>query len=76
VVKGLILLLDYYGNKNNDQGDLRISLTQEQYASFLCLTREYLNKIFRELKRKKIIEISKNGYLHIPSIPRLLAESA
>jgi len=76
VVKGLVMLVDYYGTREHDKATLRISLTQEQLSSLFCMTREYLNKILQELKNKKLVTVTKSGYVHVPSVKLLQEESA
>lgn len=75
VIDNLLLLAEYYGDVDQKGGyTIRILLTQEQLASMLCITREYLNKNLKKIKTKKLINISKKGKIHIPNITLLKQE--
>lgn len=76
LVQGLLLLSDLYGEFEGDACTLRISFTQEQFASYLGMSREYFNKIINGLKKLKVIRTSESGNLIIPSLAALRGASA
>jgi len=50
-----------------------MSLTQEQLASLLCITRESLSKTLKIAKQKGIIVVD-HGYIRIPKLSVLKKE--
>lgn len=70
IVRWLLFMEKYYGDTKGNQSTLRISLTQEQIASFTSLTRESVNKYLQLLKRKKQIKIQK-GKISINNLEAL-----
>lgn len=74
VVSELLLLADYYGDPCGKGCVLRIVLTQEQLASVLCITREYLSKMLKKIKLKKLIVVDKEGRISIPNLAGLKQE--
>lgn len=67
----LIRLSNSYGNKT-DQGILvDIQLTNQELAKFCASTRESINRMLSELKKKSIIEMDEEGKILIKDISYL-----
>lgn len=64
VIAELLFLAKFHGDKHGLRYTLRVSLTQEELANMLCISREYLNKTLQKIKAKKLISEQK-GYLEI-----------
>lgn len=73
VIAELLFLAKFHGNKHGVQYTLRVSLTQEELANMLCISREYLNKTLQKIKFKKLISEQK-GYLKILDLTALKKE--
>lgn len=74
VLSQILLMAGYYGHEVNSEIVLRISLTQEQMANMLCISREYFSKTLKKIKIKKLITIDGRGQIKIPSIKKIEEE--
>lgn len=73
VIAELLFLAKFHGDQHGAQCTLRVSLTQEELANMLCISREYLNKTLQKIKLKKLIS-EQRGYLKILDIKALKKE--
>ncbi len=74
VLSQILLMAGYYGSEVDSEVILRISLTQEQMANMLCISREYLSKTLKKIKIKKLVTINGHGQMKIPNIKKIEEE--
>jgi len=74
-LRWLMFMHKHYGEKNGKYFTIPIPLTQETIADFLHTTRESVNVILKELKKKKLIAIEKKELtiLDLEKIQKLAA---
>lgn len=74
VISELLLLAEFHGDTYDNQSCcLRVSLTQNQLASMICISREYLSKTLKKIKEKRLI-IDDGRYIKIPNLDTLKHE--
>ena len=71
----LIRLSNSYGVKQNNGILINIQLTNQDIARFCGATREYVNRLLNELKRKDILALDSTGKILIKDIEYLRKEN-
>jgi CRP-like cAMP-binding protein len=71
----LIRLCNSYGVKQNDGILIDLQLTNQEIARFCGATREYVNRLLNELKRKDILSLDPTGKILIKDIEYLRKEN-
>lgn len=73
VMGELLFLALHHGDMEGASCKLRVTLTQEQMANMMCVSREYYNKTLKIVKKKEMIDIKK-GRIVIPNLSALQKE--
>lgn len=71
----LIRLANSFGIERNDGILINLTLTNQELANFCNTTREYVNRMLSDLRKRHVISMSQSGKILIKDIEYLRTEN-
>jgi CRP/FNR family cyclic AMP-dependent transcriptional regulator len=59
----LLKLAENYGMLKNDKVHIDVPMTDQEFASAIGTTRETVNRLINQLRKEKLLETSRNGFI-------------